>query len=132
MDRREKELPEQDCLFLDGLKKRWEVINDGSTWVLVYDFALPDGYTESTVTLAIRIESGYPLAHLDMMYVHPTLQRKDGKKINAVDCMQPLDQKQFQRWSRHRTANNPWVSGQDSLETHFYLVEEFFRVELSK
>ena len=132
MDRREKELPEQDCLFLDRLGKRWEVINDGSTWVLIHDFTLPDGYTESTVTLAIRIESGYPLTALDMMYVHPVLQRKDGKKINAVDCMQPLDQKQFQRWSRHRTGGNPWISGQDSLETHFYLVEDFFSSELLK
>ena len=132
MDRREKELPEQDCLFLDGLGKRWEVINDGSTWVLIHDFTLPDGYTESTVTLAIRIESGYPMTALDMMYVHPVLQRKDGKRINAVDCMQPLDQKQFQRWSRHRTGSNPWMPGQDSLETHFYLVEEFFSLELLK
>ncbi len=68
---------------------------------------------------------------LDMMYVYPALMRTDGKPIGRVEVMQAIDGKQFQRWSRHRTNANPWVSGEDSLETHIYLVEDFFRSEFS-
>jgi len=132
MDRKDFELLDQDRLFLDGLDKKWEAINDGSKWILIHDFVLPDGYTENTVTLAIRIEAGYPMGPLDMMYVYPQIQRKDGKQIVAADVFQALDQKQFQRWSRHRTTDNPWVFGQDSIETHYYLIEEAFNLELAK
>jgi hypothetical protein len=132
MSRRDVQLSDQDHLFLDERGNPWEVIQDGSIWVLIHDFVLPEGYTESNVTLAIRIESGYPMAQLDMVYVHPAIKRMDGKNINAADAMQQLDQKQFQRWSRHRDGNNPWISGQDSLETHFYLMEEALILELNK
>ena len=130
MNRREIELLEPDRLFLDGLGLHWEVINDGSIWVLIHDFLLPVGYTEEKVILAIRIETGYPMTGLDMMYVHPWIKRKDDKPMVAVDVPQNIDQKQFQRWSRHRST--PWMAGQDSLETHYYLVEDAFKSELAK
>jgi hypothetical protein len=132
MARRDATLPPQDLLFLDGLGKEWEIIVDGSIWVLIYAFTLPPGYSQSEVILAVRIEGGYPMTPLDMMYVYPEIQRTDGKSIVAADVPQTLDQKQFQRWSRHRTPENPWISGQDSLETHYYLIEEAFRSELAK
>lgn len=122
----------QDEAFLNSYGLRWETIVDGSTWFLLHDFPLPDGYTVPTVTLAIRIEGGYPLAALDMMYVYPVLARRDGKPIPQADIMQPIDGRLFQRWSRHRTTANPWVPGLDSLETHIYLIEEFFATELLK
>ncbi|MEN9557838.1 MAG: hypothetical protein RL141_207 [Candidatus Parcubacteria bacterium] len=132
MSRRAVELPEQDRLFLEGLGRQWEVVQDGSIWVLMHDFPLPEGYTEPSVTLAIRIESGYPVAQLDMMYLYPKVQRKDGKQIAASDALQQLDQKEFQRWSRHRGPDNQWKPGEDSLETHVYLMEEALRNELTK
>jgi len=132
MNRRAAELSQQDAAFLEGLGRPWEVILDGSLWVLLHEFPLPEGYTESTVTMAIRIESGYPLAQLDMMYLYPAIQRRDGKHIGAAEVQQPLDQKQFQRWSRHRGPGNPWKNGEDSLETHVYLMDEALRSELTK
>lgn len=130
-DRRMAPVLEQDLLFLNSYGLRWEVIVDGSIWVLFYDYPLPSGFTQSRVTLAIRMESGYPITALDMMYVFPVIARADGRPIRQVEAVQPLDGKSFQRWSRHRTAQNQWVPGEDSLETHMYLVEEFFRAEVS-
>jgi hypothetical protein len=123
---------DQDRLFLDRYGLRWEIIVEGSTWILLHDFPLPAGYTSSVVTVAIRMESGYPITALDMMYVFPPIARTDGKAIVNANTMQALDGKQFQRWSRHRTAANPWVPGEDSLETHIYLIEEYFRAEFKR
>jgi hypothetical protein len=125
---------DQDRLFLEeSFGDSWEVVVEGANiWVLLHDFPLPDGYAQKTVTLAIRMESGYPLSQLDMMYVHPAITRTDGKSIPQTEVSQPLDQKQFQRWSRHRTANNSWVPNQDGLENHVYFIEEAFRSEFIK
>ena len=60
--------------------------------------------TTTTVTAAIRIETGYPNTELNMVYFFPALARMDGKPIGATDAPQPLDGKTYQRWSRHRTA----------------------------
>jgi hypothetical protein len=130
--RRQTPVLEQDETFLYNYGLRWETIMDGSTWVLLHDFPLPEGYNVPTVSLAIRIEGGYPLAALDMMYVYPALARRDGRPIAQTQVTQQIDGKPFQRWSRHRTSGNPWVPGLDSLETHIYLVEEFFAAELRK
>lgn len=131
-DRRAAPVLDHDRLFLNNYGLRWEVIVDGSIWIILYAFPLPEGYSETHVILAIRLETGYPFTPLDMMYVYPPVRRADGKIIPQADHMQALDGKQFQRWSRHRTAANPWVPGEDSLETHVYLVEEFFHAECSR
>lgn len=130
--RRDAPTLDQDRVFLDSYASRWEVIVDGSIWVLIPEFPLPAGFTESHVTLAIRIEGGYPLSQLDMFYVFPAIRRADGKAIRQADVIQRIDGRDFQRWSRHRTEANPWISGQDSLETHIYLVEEALAEELQK
>ena len=130
--RRDAPALDQDEMFLNGYGLRWEIIVDGSIWVLLHNFPLPAGYNVTHVTLAIRIEGGYPFAPLDMMYVHPHIARADGRPIAQANVVQAIDGKDFQRWSRHRTGDNPWVAGQDSLETHIYLVEEFFVAELKK
>jgi hypothetical protein len=114
--RRDVPALDHDRVFLDGYGLEWEIINDGSIWILIYNFPLPKGYTISAVTLAIRLEGGYPLSALDMFYVYPNIVRCDGKPIKQVEVQQQIDGKSFQRWSRHRTPENPWVSGQDSLE----------------
>lgn len=123
---------DQDRLFLDNYGLPWEMIVDGCTWVLLHDFPLPAGFNVDTATVAIRLEGGYPLTPLDMMYVYPWVSRLDGRPIRQADVTQQLDGKGFQRWSRHRTGANPWMPGEDSLETHVYLVEEFFREEIAK
>ncbi len=130
--RRNAPLLDQDRLFLDRYGLRWESIIDGSPWVLLHDFSLPTGFTADHILLAVRMETGYPITALDMMYVLPALARKDGKPIPQVNSVQAIDGRQFQRWSRHRTQANPWVPGEDSLESHIYLVEEYFRAEFAR
>lgn len=130
--RRDAPTLDQDCDFLDNYATSWEVVVDGSTWILIPNFKLPPGYTSTEVTLAIRMEGGYPLSPLDMFYVHPAIRRADGKHIRQADVIQHIDGRDFQRWSRHRTDANPWVAGQDSLETHVFLVEDALTEELLK
>lgn len=130
--RRQFQLPEHDTQFLDQYGLDWEAINDGSQWVLLHNFPTGGGYTNNHVIVAIRIEGSYPIAPLDMAYFYPPLARKDGKAIGATEATQQIDGKLFQRWSRHRTADNPWRPGIDCLETHAYLVEDWLQREFEK
>lgn len=124
-------LPE-DTEFLEELGLPWETIEDGSRWVLIDDFPTHAGYDHEKVTVAIRIETGYPTAGLDMVYFDPPLARKDGRSIGATGAKQALDGKQFQRWSRHRTAANPWKPGIDNLGSHICLIEDWLAREFNK
>jgi hypothetical protein len=130
--RRQFQLPEEDIVYLEGLGLSWETLNNhGMQWVLIHDFPVCKGYTNEKVIVAIKIETGYPRTALDMAYFFPHLQRTDGKGINALS-FQPIDDKQFQRWSRHRTPQNPWREGIDDLTTHMSLVSFWFEQEFKK
>lgn len=125
MDRRDFELPSADQLFLDNYGLPWEAISDGSQWILFHNFPLPEGYTQDTASVAIRIEVGYPRTQLDMAYFHPAISRKDGAQIKATNASQRIAGTVYQRWSRHRTAANPWNPATDNLESHMILVEDW-------
>jgi hypothetical protein len=130
--RRQFQLPQEDVLYLDGLNLQWEtIVSGGMQWVIIYDYSVCPGYNVSQVTVAIKIETGYPRAALDMAYFSPALLRKDGKSINALS-VQIIDGKHFQRWSRHRTAANPWREGVDDLSSHMGLVSYWFEQEFKK
>ena len=130
--RRQFVLLDEDEKFLEDYRLPWETVVDGSQWVLIHDFPLPDGYNNSRVTAAIRMETGYPASQLDMVYFYPPITRKDGKVIGATQTMQPIDGKNFQRWSRHRTTQNPWKAGRDNLGAHIILIEEWLEREFRK
>lgn len=127
--RRHFSLLPQDEAFLNQYGLPWETLIDGSQWVLIHEFPTHRGYNHLKVSIAIRIETGYPQAQLDMVYVYPELVRTDGKPIPRTESRQALDGKQWQRWSRHRTPTNPWKPGEDGLETHIYLIEDWFSRE---
>lgn len=127
--RRMFHLPAEDAQFLEDYGLPWETITDGSQWVLLHDFPTGKGYNHSKVTAAIRIETGYPHAALDMVYFFPALARLDGKAIGATQAIQQIEGKPFQRWSRHRTAQNPWIIGQDNVGSHIILIEEWLARE---
>ena len=130
--RRQFQLPEQDIIFLEGLELPWETINDRNMqWVIIHDYPVPSGYNVNNVSAAIKIETGYPRTPLDMAYFHPSLQRLDHKTIKATTS-QVIDGKQFQRWSRHRTSQNPWREGIDDLSTHVSLINFWFEQEFMK
>lgn len=130
--RRHFQLSETDTLFLDSLGLVWETINDqGMNWIILYDFPVIQGYNLDKVSVAIKLETGYPRSPLDMVYFYPSLNRLDGKIINAV-TPQLIDGLQFQRWSRHRTPQNPWREGIDDISTHLSLITFWLEQELTK
>jgi hypothetical protein len=127
--RRQFSLPEADETFLESLGLLWEaIIENGVRWVFLHGYPVPPGYNHDRVVVAIRVETGYPEAQLDMVYFYPPLARLDGVAIGALST-QPLDGKSFQRWSRHRTGVNPWRPGEDDLSTHLSLVEDWLERE---
>lgn len=130
--RRQFDLLPQDREFLDEYGLPWETIIDGSQWVLVQDFPTHEYYNHPAVTAAIRMETGYPNTELNMVYFFPALARKDGQAIGATDAVQAIEGKTYQRWSRHRTAQNPWKAGRDYLGTHIILIEDWLAREFEK
>jgi hypothetical protein len=130
--KRDFQLPEHDMIFLDSLSLGWETIKDqGMQWVIIHEYPVPEGYCQEKVDVAIKIETGYPRAALDMAYFSPHLSRKDGKGINATSP-QVIDSKIYQRWSRHRSGANPWREGIDDISTHLSLVSFWFEQEFLK
>lgn len=131
--RRQFDLLPDDQRFLDEYGLPWETIVDGSQWVLIHEFPTQhEGYNHTTVTAAIRLETGYPNVPLDMVYFAPALSRRDGKPIGATQATQVIDGATHQRWSRHRTANHPWQPGIDNLGTHILLIEDWLAREFEK
>lgn len=126
------DLLEEDKEFLSDYGLPWEAITDGSQWILIHDFPTHDGYNHQKVTAAVRLETGYPNTRLDMVYFYPALSRKDGKPINQTQVTQNIDGKPYQRWSRHRTPQNPWQPGLDNLGTHIILIEDWLEREFEK
>lgn len=130
--RRDFSLPEEDLDWLTGLAYPFELVAENNVLrVVLYNFPIPKGYQTATADINVRIEPGYPDSQIDMVYVHPALQRVDSKPIAAIST-DNFDGKQWQRWSRHRTSANPWRPGTDNLATHIGLVEYWFERELAK
>ena len=130
--RRDFDLAAEDVAFLNEYGLEWEAVLDGSPWIVLHGFPTPPGYNHAYVSVAIRIETGYPYAQLDMAYFEPALARVDGKAIGATESSQSIAGKVFQRWSRHRTAANPWKPGTDSLGSHILLIEDWLQREFEK
>ncbi len=131
--RRDFDLPSQDILFLDEYGCPWEAIVDGSDWILLHEFGTQhSGYIHKSVTAAVRIETGYPKAALDMVYFYPHLSRTDGATIKATEATQSIAGQLFQRWSRHYTPANPYVIGEHSLGTHILTIEDWLLREFEK
>ena len=130
--RQQFQLPENDVLFLNGLGLQWEtVVDQGMQWLLIHAHPVIEGYNSNIVDIAIKIETGYPRAALDMAYFFPGLQRADNKAINALSS-QMIDGKQYQRWSRHRSSANPWREGIDDISTHLSMIQFWFEQEFIK
>lgn len=125
------QLRQRDVEALDATGLRWETIKDagGVLWIFLYDYPLPPGYSSVTVTLALMIVPGYPDAQIDMVFVSPLLQLKSGRALNAVSP-RDINGFQFQQWSRHRTAANPWRPDLDDVGTHLVLVADWFAREI--
>jgi hypothetical protein len=129
--RKQFKLPEEDeqCLAAMGLE--WEAIIEGnSKWVIVRSYPIPAGYNHRTADSALRISPSYPDDQIDMVYFSPGLALMKGKTIRQLTAYQ-LDGKQYQQWSRHRTAQNPWRPGLDNIFTHLLQVTNWLERELT-
>lgn len=122
--RQDFHLPEQDVEYLESSGYSWETVKQNGNWVIIYDYPVPSGYNHDKVAAALRIDAGYPISQIDMVYFKPHLSRLDKKPIGAL-ALQNIDSEQWQRWSRHRTAQNPWRPEVDCLATHMGLVENW-------
>jgi hypothetical protein len=130
--RRHLNLLNDDEVFLNDLGLRWEaVIESGMQTVIIYSWPLPAGYNVATADVHVRFTSGYPDTQLDMAYFAPPLTRTNGRGINAVSIVR-LDGRDWQQWSRHRTATSAWRSSVDNLSTHMALVDDWLAAELQK
>lgn len=133
LPRFEFDLLPSDVEYLGLQHPGWESLRIGATnWLLIARFAVPAGYTVTETSVALRIESGYPDTQIDMAYFCPSLCRLDGKSIPATDSTESIDGKSFQRWSRHRTAQNPWRPGVDDVSTHLAQVQHWLVREFQK
>lgn len=127
--RREFKLPAADEEYLDGLGLPWEAVKDGATlWLLIHSWKVPSGYNTESVSIALLIDPQYSDSQIDMVYFKPALARTDGKAIGAL-ASQTICNETWQRWSRHRTAVNPWRAGVDDVSSHLALVDEWLRRE---
>lgn len=129
--RKQFSLPEEDLVFLSANNLKWEAIveNGRVRWLIIKDFEIPNGYNKSHSNIALRIEPGYPVSQIDMVYFNPHLVPVNGKQINALANMQ-IDGNTWQRWSRHRTGANPWRPGLDDISTHLSLVDFWLKKEI--
>lgn len=119
--RRQFQLPPEDLRFLDSLRLPWEAVNVANQqWILVHGETVPNGYNVRQVDVAIMMAPGYPPAALDMAYFFPPLIRADGIAPRRSDSRVEIDGKSWQGWSRHRTSENPWIPGEDCLESHYF------------
>lgn len=128
--RRQFRLPPDDEQYLDSTGLPWETVVDANIrWLLVHDRPVPAGYTSGRVRTALLVPAGYPDVQLDMVYFEPALARRDGGVIGAL-APQVIEGRQWQRWSRHRSAQNPWRPGVDGVAAHLILVDHWLRREL--
>ena len=81
--------------------------------LVVQPFPIPAGYVERGIHLDAARASGYPGVPIDMFYLYPPIQRRDGNAIAAL-----AEESHFgttwQRWSRHYE----WHPGEDTVATH--------------
>jgi len=129
---REFSLPSEDVEYLNSLDLGWETVcEDKSRWLLIHRVKLPEGYKQQFATVALRIEPAYPDTQIDMVYFSLALKRVDGKSIRK-ESNQIIGKTLYQRWSRHRSSNNPWRPGVDDVSTHMAQVNYWLEWELEK
>lgn len=131
--RRDLVLPPDDVAFLNASHPGWQTVRDGKAcWLMISNYSVPEGYNHQVVTAVLRLEPGYPDTQIDMVFFSPQLTRTDGVTIPATGAQRSINGESFQRWSRHRSAQNPWRPGEDNIESHMLLVQHWLEREFKK
>ena len=122
-------MPECDLEFLDRLHYKWETIQEGTVqWLVIRGWAVPAGYKQETVDVALKIEPNYPDTQIDMAYFLPHLELTSGRPVPRTQVRSQIEGQTWQGWSRHR-RKHPWRPGLDCLETHFVCVQHWLERE---
>jgi len=130
--RHQFDLCEFDEVFMKTLGLSWETVIDANKrWLLLHGYSVGEGYNKSNVSVGIELPPTYPDTQIDMVYFFPHIARMDGQPIAKLTD-QAFDGKVWQRWSRHRTATNPWRREYDCVETHLLLVDEWLEREIRR
>lgn len=125
-----KLLPECDQAFLKDLALKWDLVPEGGIhWLVIYDFPIPEGYNFGTSDVSLRLERCYPDTQIDMVYFGHQLALNSGTTIRQIVSVNHLN-RTWQRWSRHRTSQNPWRPGIDCIETHIVQVRHWLEREI--
>lgn len=120
--RRDFVLPEEDTKLLDDSQLQWEAISEGAEkWLIIRSIHIPPAFVVSPTSVAIQIPNGYPATGLDMAYFNPAIRRIDGGVIPCTNAAKHIEGLNWQRWSRHYTAANPWKNGEYNILTHYLL-----------
>lgn len=128
--RRAFQLPEEDAECLDARSLAWETVIEGGTkWLIIRAYPILEGYNHRTADLALRMPPSYPDDQIDMVYFCPALALASGGAIRQLSLLR-IDGREYQQWSRHRTAANPWRAGLDNVGTHLLQVDSWLRREL--
>lgn len=126
-------LLEKDVAYLNHLRFEWETRLVGARrWLIIHDYALPNGYNQQQVDIAIEIPTTYPDAMLDMFYVHPVLALTNGQDISQTQVRENILGNVYQRWSRHLNGITRWNPLTDSVITHLAVVEESLLREVAQ
>lgn len=129
--RRDFLFSEEDVDCLNAYHLTWETLVEGGTrWLIVRGFLVPAGYNQAAADVALRIPPTYPDTQIDMAYFSPTLLLTSGKLIRQTQVVVQIEGKGYQQWSRHRTAQNPWRPGLDSVCTHLLQVTTWLEREI--
>lgn len=124
-------VPDEDVEALDQLGLEWETVISGSHWVIINDYPIPEGYNVNSASVALLIPPNYPAGEIDMAYFYPHLSKQNSTRAIGALTNQSIDNKVFQRWSRHRQPGE-WRLGIDSIITHLTLVDNWLLNELKK
>lgn len=129
----------KDHQDLDALGLKWETMIEhdvvaGATrrWLLIHDYSLPRGFSQTKVLLALEIVLGYPAAQIDMFYFLPFVSLANTQEIPSTQVRATIKGATFQGWSRHRSGSSAWDPNSDSVRTQISLVESCLVKELGE
>lgn len=115
-------LTSEDQSALERQGFPWVIHEDGGmTCVEISNFRLPDGYTQPSATLLLRLNPAFPDVPPDMWWFNPPALRRDGVAIKATEHTEQHLGRSWQRWSRHLQPTQ-WQSGVDSMESFLAII----------
>jgi hypothetical protein len=108
------------------------VVGATRRWLLIYDYPLPGGFSQTKVQLALEIVLDYPAAQIDMFYFLPFVSLANGQEVPSTQVRAVIKGATFQGWSRHRNGASAWDPNSDSVQTQLALVESCMTKELGE